>query len=68
MNTLTNNNNNSNDLLIKHLDKIGNYDLERLKACFQSEYEHDVANRESTADIISHIDSILAKRKEEGTK
>ena len=50
------------DLLLAHLNQIGSYDLERLKTCFESEYDYDIENRDSLDNILFHIRKILSER------
>lgn len=51
-------------LLVEHLEQIGNYDLERLKKCLQSEYKYNVKNRSDIDNIMVHLDGVLAARQQ----
>ncbi len=50
------------ELLIKHLEKLNVYDLERLKTCFEYEYRYNIDNRDSTENILIHIDELIKQK------
>ena len=45
--------------LISHLQTLNLYDLERLKVCFEYEFDHDEENRENLSNILHHLNIIL---------
>ena len=48
-----------NELLKQHLSKLNRYELERLRQCFEREYQYHPENKSDIDNIIAHIDMSL---------
>lgn len=48
--------------LIKHLQQLNIYDLERLQKCFEYEYKIRPNKREEIQDILDHIKYMLEQQ------
>ena len=48
-------------LLIEHLKKLNIYDLERLKDCFEYEYEIHPEKKDDIDTILEHITKLLTE-------
>ena len=50
-----------NELLKARLSEMNKYDLERLKQCFEYEYQWHPENKEDIDNILAHINMLLEK-------